>query len=339
MAPPTITVLITTYNYGQFLEQAIESVLAQEFPLERVQIVVVDDGSTDDTSERVKKYASRIEYFYKPNGGQASALNFGMARARGEIVALHDADDLFLPGKLTRISEAFEKDPTLGMTYHRLREWHVETDKQRDWDFLAVSGDIHRTPDEFLSYAPHPTSAICLRRESLRSLLPIPEHIRMLADCYLTALIPFVAPILAVPEFLAVYRIHGSNSYSGTEQQIPRETRKNRLEMWQVVIDAMSKWLADNGYSRSQAPVRAFLDRWALHQERERFLIEPPGRLQFFRHLRTYNACYGPQMSGRLRLVNRLNSLGALFTGYEHFHLLDRWRLASASIVKRVLRR
>jgi glycosyltransferase involved in cell wall biosynthesis len=326
MTAPLITVLITTYNYGPFLEQAIDSILAQEFPLERVQIVVVDDGSTDDTAERIKKYGSRIEYFCKPNGGQASALNFGMARARGEIIALHDADDLFLPGKLARIAEAFQKDPALGMAYHRLREWHVETDERRDWDFTAVSGDIHKTPDEFLLYVPHPTSAICLRRESLGALLPIPEQIRMLADCYLTALIPFLAPILAIPEFLAVYRIHGSNSYSGREQEISAETRKSRVEMWQVVIDAMGKWLADNGYTREQVAVRAFLDRWELHQERERFLLVAPGRTRYFSHLMLYNRCYGPHIPARQRFINYVNALGALVVGYKHFYLLDKWR-------------
>jgi hypothetical protein len=214
----------------------------------------------------------------------------------------------------------------------------METDERRDWDFPAISGDIHKTPDEFLLYVPHPTSAICLRRTSLAPLLPIPEHIRMLADCYLTALIPFLAPILAVPEFLAVYRIHGSNSYSASEQQIPVETRKSRLQMWQVVIDAMGKWLVDNGYTRNQLPVRTFLDRWSLHQERERFLLEPPGRLEFFRHLQTYNACYGPQMSRRLRVVNRVNALGALVVGYKYFYLLDKYRHSSTAFIQRTFK-
>src|SRR5262249_58148047 len=96
MIAPFVTVLITTYNYGRFIEQAIESVLSQEYPGDRVQIVVVDDGSPDDTREVVKKYGSRIEYYLKENGGQGTALEIGFEKADGGIVDLTYAAELFL---------------------------------------------------------------------------------------------------------------------------------------------------------------------------------------------------------------------------------------------------
>jgi glycosyltransferase involved in cell wall biosynthesis len=200
MSAPLITVLINTYNYGRFVEEAIDSVLSQEFPLDQLEILVVDDGSTDDTQERVKKYGSRIRYLYKPNGGQASALNYGIERARGEIVALMDADDLFLPGKLTRVAEAFQENPALGMVYHPYWEWDMQTNARRDSPTRLISGDTRTAPDPFFFYVPHPTSCISLRRSFLGPLLPIPERIRMLADCYLVQLIPLLAPNLALPE-------------------------------------------------------------------------------------------------------------------------------------------
>src|SRR5690348_4302755 len=88
-----VTALIDAYNYGRFIEEAIESVLGQGVPAEQLEILVVDDGSVDDTCARVKKYAGHVTYLYKENGGQASAFNFGISRAKGEIVALLDADD------------------------------------------------------------------------------------------------------------------------------------------------------------------------------------------------------------------------------------------------------
>jgi glycosyltransferase involved in cell wall biosynthesis len=330
---PQITVLITAYNYGPFIEQAIDSVLGQDFPLEKREIVVVDDGSTDDTGERVKKYGSRIEYFYKANGGQASALNFGFSKARGEIVCLMDADDIFLPGKLRRVAEAFERDAALGLVYHRLQEWHVNTDERRGWEFTEVSGDLREEPEKFALYVAQPTSAVSFRRSALEKLLPIPEEIRMLADCYLVALIPFLAPVLAIPEFLTVYRIHGKNSYTSAEDEIPIETRKNKLKMWQTVTEAMRKWLREHGYDEKRPGVKMATERWTLLVEREEFAVTPPGRLRFFRYLLQ---CYQYQyrlMSWKLRAINLSNAIGSLVVGYRHFQRLDESR---ESLTRRV---
>src|SRR6266436_4803621 len=118
MSVPLVSVVIDTHNYGRFIEECIDSVLSQDFPADQMEVVVVDDGSTDDTAERIKKYGSRIRYFYKSNGGQASAFNLGFAKARGEIIALLDADDYWLPGKLGRIVAEFESQPEAGLVYH-----------------------------------------------------------------------------------------------------------------------------------------------------------------------------------------------------------------------------
>ncbi len=122
----TVTVLIDTFNYGHFIDEAIESVLSQDFPMELVEILVVDDGSTDDTSERMKKYGSRIRYLRKSNGGQASAFNFGLARSQGEIVTLLDADDRWMPDKLRCVVGEFERHPEAGLVYHSLLEYDMQ---------------------------------------------------------------------------------------------------------------------------------------------------------------------------------------------------------------------
>jgi glycosyltransferase involved in cell wall biosynthesis len=83
MKIPFFTVLIDVYNYGEYIADAVASVLGQEFPAEEREILVVDDGSTDDTEARLRKFGERIRYFRKPNAGQASAFNFGLS-ARGE---------------------------------------------------------------------------------------------------------------------------------------------------------------------------------------------------------------------------------------------------------------
>jgi glycosyltransferase involved in cell wall biosynthesis len=333
VSTPLITVLITTYNYGRFIEQAIESVFSQDYPLDKIEILVVDDGSTDDTCERVKKYGSRIEYIYKSNGGQASALNFGFARARGEIIALLDADDLFVPSKLTRIAQTFQEHPAVGMVYHRTREWRAESNQHSEYEFTAVSGDLHKEPDLFTLYTPQVTTCVCFRRTSVNPLLPMPENMRMCADCYLVALIPFLTPVLALEEFLSVYRIHGKNSFYLDERQIPREVRKNRLLTWQTVIGEMRQWLSAHGYTQEFLPVRALSAQWDILLDREAFAINPPGRVRYFLHLLKSYRYRLPLMTWRLVFINYVDALAALVVGYENF---PRWEKTREDLIRGV---
>jgi glycosyltransferase involved in cell wall biosynthesis len=325
MSEPLVSVLITTYNYGRFIEESIDSVLSQEYPADKLDIVIVDDGSTDGTAERVEKYGSRVRYFYTPNGGQAAALNFGFAKTRGEIIALLDADDYWLPGKLKRVVEEFRKDPGLGMLYHPFLEVDTQTKESRKGQFVAISGSLFGNEEKFFWFNGPGTCAV-YRRKFVERLFPIPETIRMLADGYVNSLFVFVGPVLAVDECLAAYRFHGNNSYHADENEMAAETRKKRFEMKRIQGDAMRKWLADNGFTRKQLAVRAFLDRWTLYEERDEVLLSPPGRTRYFSHLMLYNRCYGPHIPARQRFINYVNALGALVVGYKHFYLLDKWR-------------
>ena len=90
MTTPHISVLIDTYNHERFLEQAIVSVLEQDFPASEIEIVLVDDGSTDSTPSIVEKFLPQLRYIRKKNGGQASAFNLAIPELRGSIVAFLD---------------------------------------------------------------------------------------------------------------------------------------------------------------------------------------------------------------------------------------------------------
>jgi hypothetical protein len=170
----------------------------------------------------------------------------------------------------------------------------------------------------------------------LDCILPIHEGLRIQADGYLGAMIILVAPILAIPECLATYRIHDRNLYHDDQKCINQDKLKNRLEMRRILVGAMHEWAEENALS-GKPPVRAFLDRWKLFLQADEFLLNAPGRFRFFSHLQLYNRCYGPRQSRRLRFINRINALGALAVGYKHFHLLDQSRLALMSTIKRVL--
>src|SRR4029077_10943591 len=104
MSKPFVTALVDTYNHEAFIEEALHSVLAQDFSSSEMEILVVDDGSTDRTPELVRNFAHRVRLIRKINGGQASAFNAGIAEARGEIVALLDGDDWWAAKKVKRVA-------------------------------------------------------------------------------------------------------------------------------------------------------------------------------------------------------------------------------------------
>jgi glycosyltransferase involved in cell wall biosynthesis len=110
-----ISVVIPTYNYGRFVREAIDSVLAQtRAPLE---IIVVDDGSTDGTEQIVRAFGDRVRYLWQQNAGVGAARNTGIAHARGEYIAFIDSDDIWLPEKLAKQLARFDADPALGLVY------------------------------------------------------------------------------------------------------------------------------------------------------------------------------------------------------------------------------
>lgn len=110
-----VSVVIPTYNSARYVITAVESVLAQTY--RHFEVLVVDDGSTDDTKEVLSKYEESIRYLYKPNGGVSKARNYGIQRAQGKYIAFLDADDVWLPEKLEKQIALLESDTNIGLSY------------------------------------------------------------------------------------------------------------------------------------------------------------------------------------------------------------------------------
>ena len=108
---PLVSVIIPTYNRAAWLGAALDSVLAQSYP--KIEIVVVDDGSTDDTAALVARYGDRVRYQRKPNGGVATARNVGLAAATGELLAFLDSDDVCLPQRIAAQVACFRQFPKI----------------------------------------------------------------------------------------------------------------------------------------------------------------------------------------------------------------------------------
>ncbi|MFA6320560.1 MAG: glycosyltransferase [Candidatus Omnitrophota bacterium] len=114
-----VSVVIPTYNSSQFIAEAIDSVLCQTYP--EIEVVVVDDGSSDDTISVLDAYAknnqNKIRYFSQKNSGPAAARNKGIGEAKGEFIAFLDSDDMWFPEKIAKQMKKFTEDPELGLVH------------------------------------------------------------------------------------------------------------------------------------------------------------------------------------------------------------------------------
>ena len=139
---PKVSIVIPTYNSSQYISEALDSVLAQTY--KDYEIIVVDDGSTDDTIQALQPYMSRIKYIYKENGGPGSARNVGIRNAQGEYIAFLDSDDLWLPEKLEKQVRYLERYPEISLVFTdclRLEENSLRRSKRRKFisDDMLVS--------------------------------------------------------------------------------------------------------------------------------------------------------------------------------------------------------
>jgi len=216
MSKPFVTVLIDTYNHESFIAEAINSVLAQKFPASETEILVVDDGSTDNTPDLIRKFGPRVRLLRKVNGGQASAFNVGIREARGEIVAFLDGDDWWAPGKLTAVADVFAAGAEVGLVGHGITHvypngrQHTELPREisRFRITSAAEARMFCTRRGFLG-----TSRMAYRSEILRRIGAVPEALKFEADEYLFSIAGFFADVMILRESFTFYRLHDKNLF------------------------------------------------------------------------------------------------------------------------------
>lgn len=211
-SPPSVSVVIPTYNRARLVGDAITSVLQQGYP--RLEIVVVDDGSTDDTADVVKAFGPAVRYVRQPNGGPARARNTGIAQATGELLAFLDSDDLYLPGKLHAQVEYFARHPETLMTYC----WFniVDADgRQRLGRRCRLSGRVHRELLSQCMQGPIYPSTVMARRDALLKIGGLDESMPLSDDTDLFCRLAHLGPIGLVPEVRVQLRRLGDNVSRG----------------------------------------------------------------------------------------------------------------------------
>lgn len=227
-----VSIVISSYNYARFLKEAIESALRQTCP--QTEVIVVDDGSTDDSRKLIAGYGDRIIPVLKENGGMASTQNAGFRASRGEVVVFLDADDVLLPNAIEFALKPFA-DPSVVRVQWNM--WEVDGQGCRTGEQVPgrklKRGDLR---DSLLREGPDacigpPTSGNAWSRSFLDKVLPIPEAIfRQHSDTYLMTLAPLHGTIEAVGEPLGLYRVHGANDYAC--KPVDEKNRRN-LEMYE----------------------------------------------------------------------------------------------------------
>ena len=227
-AQPLVSVIINNFNYGSFLSQAIDSALSQTY--EQVEVVVVDDGSTDHSREVIARYGSRVKVVYKSNGGQSSALNAGFSISSGAIVCLLDADDWFMPKKVETVVGYFASHPELEWVFDPVLmtfpNGATEVSPQKFPHNILV--DVRRYPGRSGPNGP-PTSGLSFSRGLLARLLPMSEDIRIYSDNYLKFAGVSIAAGLQLSEPLSAQRIHASNLATRRADKVLERTKFHLL--------------------------------------------------------------------------------------------------------------
>jgi GT2 family glycosyltransferase len=221
---PTVSAVITTFNYARFIPAAIESVLSQT--LRPDEIIVVDDGSTDDTAEVVARYAERgVRYVYKENGGGSSARNAGIAASKCELVAFLDADDRWLPHKLERQVEQMVKHPQVALVSGG--EWQV--DEQGEHPYLVARETLEAARvfkkilvENFIGN----TSLALVRRSVFDKVGAFDEKVPLGHDWDMWLRIAKAYPISVIGEPLIYYTRHSGSLSAGKIEQRYRSNRE-----------------------------------------------------------------------------------------------------------------
>lgn len=209
-----VSIIVNNYNYDRFLAEAIDSTLNQTYP--HTEVIVVDDGSTDNSHEIIAEYGDRIISILQPNGKQAAAFNSGFATSKGDIIIFLDSDDYLFPDAVEQIVAVWK--PELSKVHYRLTV--VDTlgkslgYSSPQGSCSLSSGEVWKILLDKGGYVSNPTSGNALNRQVLEKLFPIPDEYKLTADDYLSFQVPFYGNVEAIEKPLGAYRIHDTNQWA-----------------------------------------------------------------------------------------------------------------------------
>jgi glycosyltransferase involved in cell wall biosynthesis len=246
---PGVSVVIPSYNSAAYLPEAIDSALNQTVaPLE---VIVVNDGSTDETPQILERYRGRLVVITQENRGLSGARNSGIAAASGELIAFLDADDVWLPEKLEKQVACLAEHPRAGLVHSAAHWWNPETGERS----IRSNGNPHQVAGacykEFFAYNRVTVSTIVVPQECLAQVGNFDEEIRRptTQDYDLCIRIARHYELAYVDEPLVLYRLHTSNA---SNQLLP---------IWEDALYVLRKALQDDASLRRTVGRAAVNDR------------------------------------------------------------------------------
>lgn len=245
-----VSVVIPNYNYAGYLGGAIGTALGQTYP--DVEVVVVDDGSSDGSKEVLDAYGDRVKAIFQQNRGVAAARNNGVRASRGEFVAFLDADDLWLPDKIERQVERFTENRNLGLVHVGVTEIDQAGNSLGE---RLDGGEGREVWKNLLLFSPNGIlgggSGAMIPREVFDELGGFDERLSTSADWDLYFRIAIRYAVGFVAEPLLKYRVHSSNMHSNID-----------------VMDRDMTLAYENAFGQTTAEMREIRSRafGALHQ-------------------------------------------------------------------------
>jgi glycosyltransferase involved in cell wall biosynthesis len=212
---PLVSIITPSYNQGQFIRETIESILTQDY--ENIEYIVCDGGSTDQTVEILKSYGDRIRWVSERDGGQADAVNKGLAMARGAIIGWLNSDDTYYPGAVRRAVEFFRWQPDAVMVYgegHYTDEQGRVTDRYptEQWNYDRLGENC---------FICQPTAF--MRADALRRVNGLDASLHYCMDYELWMRLGQIGPVGYLQEFTATSRLYADNKTLGQRAKVFRE--------------------------------------------------------------------------------------------------------------------
>jgi hypothetical protein len=240
-----MNVVICNYNYEQFLAEAIDSALAQDYM--NTHVMVIDDGSTDGSRAIMEGYGERITSIFKDNGGQVSAYNLGLQLVNTDYVLFLDSDDVLYPGAVTDVMQRFERD-NLAKVQFRL-DVIDETGKCTGVyvPHSEFDGDCREPLLHGWLYPSPPASGNAYSVTALRKIFPVPEPAknRYGADFYAIYGAALVGPVSSIPKSLGGYRVlhSGARGISFANSEQTDKAPKAFTTRWVILREMASRRL------------------------------------------------------------------------------------------------